>query len=53
MESRGFGVDRPRTWARAPRLHPRDGVLVVGAVLLIGLAITAGVRAGTWNLLLG
>lgn len=53
MESRGFGVDRPRTWARASRLHPRDGVLVAGAVLLIGLAITAGVRAGTWNLLLG
>lgn len=49
MESRGFGVDRPRTWARASRLHPRDAVLVLGALVLTSAAVTAGLLAGTWN----
>jgi energy-coupling factor transport system permease protein len=53
MESRGFGAGRERTWARESRLHLRDGVLVVGAVALTAVAITAGVRAGTWNPVLG
>jgi energy-coupling factor transport system permease protein len=53
MESRGFGSGRERTWARESRLHLRDGVLVVGAVALTAVAITAGVRAGTWNPVLG
>ncbi len=53
MESRGFGVDRRRTWARESRLHPRDLVLVLGAVVLTGAAVTAGVLAGTWNPVLG
>jgi energy-coupling factor transport system permease protein len=53
IESRGFGAGRERTWARESRLHLRDGVLVVGAVALTAVAITAGVRAGTWNPVLG
>jgi len=53
MESRGFGVNRPRTWARPSRLHRRDAVLVLGALVVTALAITAGVRLGTWNPLLG
>ena len=53
MESRGFGVDRPRTWARPSRLHPRDAVLVLGAVALTAAAVAAGVLAGTWNPVLG
>jgi energy-coupling factor transport system permease protein len=53
MESRGFGTGRERTWARESRLHWRDGVLVLGALALTAVAITAGVRAGTWNPVLG
>jgi energy-coupling factor transport system permease protein len=53
MESRGFGVDRPRTWARPSRLHPRDAVLVLGAVAVTAAAVAAGVLAGTWNPVLG
>jgi energy-coupling factor transport system permease protein len=49
MESRGFGTGRERTWARESRLHWRDGVLVLGALALTAAAVTAGVRAGTWN----
>jgi energy-coupling factor transport system permease protein len=53
MESRGFGADRPRTWARESRLHPRDAVLLLGAVVVTGSAVAAGVLAGTWNPVLG
>jgi energy-coupling factor transport system permease protein len=53
MESRGFGAGRERTWARESRLRVRDGVLVLGAVAITVVAITAGVRAGTWNPVLG
>jgi energy-coupling factor transport system permease protein len=53
MESRGFGAGRKRSWARESRLHVGDGVLVLGAVALTAVAITAGVRAGTWNPVLG
>jgi energy-coupling factor transport system permease protein len=53
MESRGFGAGRERSWARESRLHVGDGVLVLGAVALTAVAITAGVRAGTWNPVLG
>jgi energy-coupling factor transport system permease protein len=49
MESRGFGVDRERTWARPSRLRWRDAALLLGALAITGLAIAAGVRAGTWN----
>lgn len=52
MEARGFGVSSRRTWARPSRLRPRDGV-VLGYGLLVAVAATAaGVRAGTWHLLL-
>lgn len=53
MEARGFGSGRERTWARESRLHWRDGVLVLGALALTAAAIVAGVRAGTWNPVLG
>jgi energy-coupling factor transport system permease protein len=52
MESRGFGTGRPRTWARQSRLSWIDLAVVVGALALVGAAIAAGVRAGTWQLLL-
>jgi energy-coupling factor transport system permease protein len=53
MEARGFGAGRERTWARESRLHVRDGLLVLGAAALTALAVTSGVRAGTWNPVLG
>jgi energy-coupling factor transport system permease protein len=52
MEARGFGAGRTRTWARRSRLGPADGLLVLGAVVLVGLAVGAGLAAGTWELLL-
>ena len=52
MESRGFGAGQPRTWARPSRLRWSDGVVVLGSVVLVAVAIAAGVAAGTWNLLL-
>lgn len=52
MESRGFGGSGARTWARPSSLGWRDAVLVLGAVLLAAAAVAAGVRAGTWHLLL-
>ncbi len=52
MESRGFGTSTPRTWARPSRLRPSDALVVLGSVVLTAVAIAAGVRAGTWHLLL-
>jgi energy-coupling factor transport system permease protein len=51
MESRGFGAG-PRTWARPSRLDAGDVLLVLGALLVTAAAVTAGVLAGTWHLLL-
>ncbi|MFM9701374.1 energy-coupling factor transporter transmembrane component T family protein, partial [Streptomyces europaeiscabiei] len=36
MEARGFGAPVERTWSRPSRLHPRDGVALAGAVVVIG-----------------
>ncbi|AZA11137.1 energy-coupling factor transporter transmembrane component T family protein [Corynebacterium gerontici] len=36
MEARGFGSDRPRTWARESKLHGRD-VLLMLTCLCVGL----------------
>nr|WP_315269080.1 energy-coupling factor transporter transmembrane component T [Microbacterium lemovicicum] len=49
MEARGFGAPTPRTWARPSRLHPRDAVAVVGAVVVIAAALAAAVAAGTFR----
>lgn len=52
MEARGFGAGRPRTWSRPSRLGRVDLLLVLGAFVLAGLAVTAGLAAGTWELVL-
>lgn len=52
MESRGFGTSSERTWARPSRLRWSDAVVVLGSVVLTAAAISAGVAAGTWHLLL-
>nr|WP_269328605.1 energy-coupling factor transporter transmembrane component T [Kineosporia babensis] len=52
MEARGFGVDAPRTWARRAHFGRGDWLVVLGGVGVAAVATTAGVLAGTWNLLL-
>ncbi|WP_395242938.1 energy-coupling factor transporter transmembrane component T family protein [Agromyces sp. MMS24-K17] len=49
MEARGFGADRPRTWARESTVGPLDAVLVAIAVAVGVLAIGAAVAAGTFH----
>lgn len=52
MEARGFGLVRERTWARPSRFGPADVAVVLGGVALAVAATTAGVVAGTWQLVL-
>jgi len=49
MESRGFGTDRPRTWARPSRYRLADAVLVLVAVMMVVVSVGVAVRLGTWN----
>ena len=53
MEARGFGADRPRTWARPSRLGPADAVLLAIAVAVAAASVTAAVLAGTWTFVWG
>lgn len=52
MEARGFGASGKRTWARPSRLDGWDVVVLVGGVVLAGVATAAGMAAGTWDLTL-
>jgi energy-coupling factor transport system permease protein len=52
MEARGFGVDRRRTWARPSRFRRSDALIMLGGLLIAGLATAAGVVTGSWNLIL-
>jgi energy-coupling factor transport system permease protein len=52
MEARGLGAGRPRTWSRPSRLGRVDLLLMLGAVVLVTLAVAAGLAAGTWELVL-
>ncbi|MGO2683305.1 MAG: energy-coupling factor transporter transmembrane component T family protein [Microbacterium sp.] len=49
MEARGFGSDIPRTWSRTSRLHGRDAVALLGVIVIMTLALTAAVLAGTFR----
>ncbi len=49
MEARGFGSGIPRTWSRPSRLHPRDGIALLGGVAIMALALAAAVVAGTFR----
>ena len=53
MEARGFGADRPRTWARESRFGTGEWVLLLVGVLIAGAAVTAAVVTGSWNFILG
>lgn len=49
MEARGFGADRPRTWARESTVGGADAVLLVLALAVGLLAIGGAVAAGTFH----
>ena len=49
MEARGFGSGIPRTWSRPSRLHARDAVALLGGIVIMALAITAAVAAGSFR----
>lgn len=49
MEARGFGSGIARTWARPSHVGPRDLVALLGGVVIIALALTAAVAAGTFR----
>ena len=51
MEARGFGTTTKRTWARESRLRPSDAGIVIAALLIAAISITAAVAAGTWGTL--
>ncbi|QGU02420.1 Energy-coupling factor transporter transmembrane protein EcfT [Corynebacterium kalinowskii] len=51
MEARGFGGDRPRTWARPSTVTWRDGVVVLVAIACGVLAIAIAVWAGEFRFL--
>lgn len=50
MEARGFGGG-PRTWARVSAYSLLDAWVLAGGLAVAGLAVTAAVWAGTWNML--
>jgi energy-coupling factor transport system permease protein len=52
MEAKGFGSDRPRTWARESVFGGRDWVLVGIAVAIAALAVGAAVVVGSWKFVL-
>lgn len=49
MEARGFGSGIERTWSRPSRLHPRDGVALLGGAAIMALAIAGAVAAGVFR----
>jgi energy-coupling factor transport system permease protein len=52
MEARGFGAGQRRTWARQSRFRARDLLVLVGGLLIAGLATAVGVLTGSWTLVL-
>lgn len=49
MEARGFGSGIERTWSRTSTLSWRDAVALVGALVIMALALAAAVWAGTFR----
>lgn len=49
MEARAFGAPGPRTWARPSQLRGRDVLLMLAAVMISTLAITAAVVTGAFH----
>ena len=53
MDARGFDAGIPRTVARRQRFTAADGLLVAGAAVLAGAALTVSVLLGTFRPLIG
>ncbi|MFG1776944.1 energy-coupling factor transporter transmembrane component T family protein [Micromonospora sp. NPDC049051] len=53
MDARGFDAGVPRTVARRQRFVAADGLLIVGAAVLAGAALTVSVLLGTFRPLIG
>ncbi|MEV0003153.1 energy-coupling factor transporter transmembrane component T [Micromonospora sp. NPDC050980] len=53
MDARGFDAGTPRTVARRQRFTRADGLLIAGAALLAGAALTVSVVLGTFRPLIG
>ncbi|WP_127793646.1 energy-coupling factor transporter transmembrane protein EcfT [Agromyces sp. LHK192] len=49
MEARGFGSDRPRTWARTSTVGAPDAGLIAIAAGIAALAVGASLAAGTFH----
>lgn len=53
MDARGFDAGTPRTVARRQRFTAADGLLIAGAAVLAGAALTTSVLLGTFRPLIG
>ncbi|MBQ1075546.1 energy-coupling factor transporter transmembrane protein EcfT [Micromonospora sp. C31] len=53
MDARGFDAGIPRTVARRQRFVAADGLLIAGAAVLAGAALTVSVLLGTFRPLIG
>ena len=53
METRGFGADGERSWARVSRLGPRDAALLLIAIGIAAASVAAAVVVGTWTFVWG
>ncbi|MBM0238214.1 energy-coupling factor transporter transmembrane protein EcfT [Micromonospora sp. ATA32] len=53
MDARGFDAETPRTVARRQHFGVADGLLVAGAAVLAGAALTVSVLLGTFRPLIG
>lgn len=53
MDARGFDAGIPRTVARRQHFVAADGLLIVGAAVLAGAALTVSVLVGTFRPLIG
>lgn len=48
MEAKGFGTDRPRTWARPSRIGIPDAVALTLALVVVAAALGASIAWGTF-----
>jgi energy-coupling factor transport system permease protein len=53
MDARGFDAGMPRTVARRQRFGTADGLLIGGAAVLAGAALTVSILLGTFRPLIG
>ncbi len=53
MESRGFGGDVQRTWARESLFGWREWVVLIAGLMVGMIAIGAAVATGHWNFIVG